>query len=460
MKIFIQLKKENSKEVRYFAIGEHDEQNRFTGYVHGYEGGGEYSDTFIYKNKYLPYMLEEEPIEWDSHVDAFDYVSKNNFDKLDSKIREFINYDTNVLSWHLLDESIELFNGGLVYSNMDINPPSYGLTTWEEGYLEIWTMEDFEKEIKLESKNDLKDYCEDYIYYHGCLPTDFKLFEDSVFETTVYFEEFESILGSELFNKIAMLPYKHYWVDPSFYNGDEHASDFCEIIEWPINSFETNCYERIFAKDFFENDNDGREYGVQYGTYSYSKDIYSLDEVLWFRTPEEVEKNIAEVEKKGIYVDIDYVKFQESNILKYPTDAIFKIKTRSNLEVEVTRNELLTRFNDCFANYDGERVILCSIKEDGLLDLSELDSYFVKSVNICENDLQKTIDFVKAFSFINAEFDFEGDDEYSIESFYATIVDFRIDDDFSIITTLEDLDENYFDVSWDKIKNSDFILQH
>lgn len=460
MKIFIQLKKENSKEVRYFAIGEHDEQNRFTGYVHGYEGGGEYSDTFIYKNKYLPYMLEEEPIEWDSHVDAFDYVSKNNFDKLDSKIREFINYDTNVLSWHLLDESIELFNGGLVYSNMDINPPSYGLTTWEEGYLEIWTMEDFEKEIKLESKNDLKDYCEDYIYYHGCLPTDFKLFEDSVFETTVYFEEFESILGSELFNKIAMLPYKHYWVDPSFYNGDEHASDFCEIIECPINSFETNCYERIFAKDFFENDNDGREYGVQYGTYSYSKDIYSLDEVLWFRTPEEVEKNIAEVERKGIYVDIDYVKFQESNILKYPTDAIFKIKTRSNLEVEVTRNELLTRFNDCFANYDGERVILCSIKEDGLLDLSELDSYFVKSVNICENDLQKTIDFVKAFSFINAEFDFEGDDEYSIESFYATIVDFRIDDDFSIITTLEDLDENYFDVSWDKIKNSDFILQH
>ncbi|MFY4789621.1 hypothetical protein ACOTWR_06800 [Aliarcobacter butzleri] len=460
MKIFIQLKKENSKEVRYFAIGEHDEQNRFTGYVHGYEGGGEYSDTFIYKNKYLPYMLEEEPIEWDSQVDAFDYVSKNNFDKLDSKIREFIDYDTNVLSWHLLDESIELFNSGLVYSNMDINPPSYGLTTWEEGYLEIWTMEDFEKEIKLESKNDLKDYCEDYIYYHGCLPTDFKLFEDSVFETTVYFEEFESILGSELFNKIAMLPYKHYWVDPSFYNGDEHASDFCEIIEWPINSFETNCYERIFAKDFFENDNDGREYGVQYGTYSYSKDIYSLDEVLWFRTPEEVEKNIAEVEKKGIYVDIDYVKFQESNILKYPTDAIFKIKTRSNLEVEVTRNELLTRFNDCFANYDGERVILCSIKEDGLLDLSELDSYFVKSVNICENDLQKTIDFVKAFSFINAEFDFEGDDEYSIESFYATIVDFRIDDDFSIITTLEDLDENYFDVSWDKIKNSDFILQH
>ncbi|MFX4155636.1 hypothetical protein ACOL23_11895 [Aliarcobacter butzleri] len=460
MKIFIQLKKENSKEVRYFAIGEHDEQNRFTGYVHGYEGGGEYSDTFIYKNKYLPYMLEEEPIEWDSQVDAFDYVSKNNFDKLDSKIREFIDYDTNVLSWHLLDESIELFNSGLVYSNMDINPPSYGLTTWEEGYLEIWTMEDFEKEIKLESKNDLKDYCEDYIYYHGCLPTDFKLFEDSVFETTVYFEEFESILGSELFNKIAMLPYKHYWVDPSFYNGDEHASDFCEIVEWPINSFETNCYERIFAKDFFENNNDGREYGVQYGTYSYSKDIYSLDEVLWFRTPEEVEKNIAEVEKKGIYVDIHYVKFQESNILKYPTDAIFKIKTRSNSEVEVTRNELLTRFNDCFANYDGERVILCSIKEDGLLDLSELDSYFVKSVNICENDLQKTIDFVKAFSFINAEFNFEGDDEYSIESFYATIVDFRIDYDFSIITTLEDLDENYFDVSWDKIKNSDFILQH
>ncbi|MCT7648934.1 hypothetical protein [Aliarcobacter butzleri] len=460
MKYYIMLDNENQKFVRYFAIGEHDSEAKFTGLVQGYEGGGQFSDAFIYKNKFLPNICDDEYIDWDEKVVVFDYLSKHSFDELDSKIREFLDFNSATLCWEVLDECKHLFEVGSLFKNMDINPPSYGLTSWPEGRLEIWDLEKFSEEIKLASKDNLKDYCEDYVYYHGCLPTDFKLFEDSVFETIVYFEEFESILGSELFNKIAMLPYKHYWVDPSFYNGEEHASDFCEIVEWPINSFETNCYERIFAKDFFENNNDGREYGVQYGTYSYSKDIYSLDEVLWFRTPEEVEKNIAEVEKKGIYVDIHYVKFQESNILKYPTDAIFKIKTRSNSEVEVTRNELLTRFNDCFANYDGERVILCSIKEDGLLDLSELDSYFVKSVNICENDLQKTIDFVKAFSFINAEFYFEGDDEYSIESFYATIVDFRIDYDFSIITTLEDLDENYFDVSWDKIKNSDFILQH
>ena len=67
MKFFIKLEKQNSNMVRYFAVGEHDSQNKFTGIVYGYEGGGEFSDAFIYKNKFLPSYFEDKPIEWASN---------------------------------------------------------------------------------------------------------------------------------------------------------------------------------------------------------------------------------------------------------------------------------------------------------------------------------------------------------------------------------------------------------
>ena len=64
MNFFIQLDQQNSNTVRYFAIGEHDSENKFTGIVYGYEGGGVHSDAFIYKGKFLPSYFEDEPIEW------------------------------------------------------------------------------------------------------------------------------------------------------------------------------------------------------------------------------------------------------------------------------------------------------------------------------------------------------------------------------------------------------------
>ena len=457
MNFFIQLDQQNSNIVRYFAIGEHDSENKFTGIVYGYEGGGVHSDAFIYKGKFLPSYFEDEPIEWDELEEVFNKISKYKFDELDSKAREFMDFDTNALQWIVLEESKHLFEN-LVYSTMEINPPSYGLTSWEDTPKEEWEFNDFKNEITKHLKDSLVEYCEDHIKHFNAFPVDFVVFEDSFFEIKVLFEDYEALIGKETFDRLALGMYKFYWIDPAFYNNEEHSSDFCEIVEWPINSFETNCYERIFAKDFFENNNDGREYGVQYGTYSYSKDIYSLDEVLWFRTPEEVEKNIAEVEKEGIYVDIDYVKFQKSNILKYSTDAIFYIQTRHS-EAEVTRDELLVRYKDCFAAYNDKKVIVCPINQtNGSLELDELDSYFIKEEDVCVNDLQKTIDYIKVQEFVCAEFDFNGDSEYGIEAFYATILSFKLDSDYSIIVTISDLEDNKFDVSWDKIKNSEFKM--
>ena len=457
MNFFIQLDQQNSNTVRYFAIGEHDSENKFTGIVYGYEGGGVHSDAFIYKGKFLPSYFEDEPIEWDELEEVFNKISKYKFDELDSKAREFMDFDTNALQWIVLEESKHLFEN-LVYSTMEINPPSYGLTSWEDTPKEEWEFNDFKNEITKHLRDSLVEYCEDHIKHFNAFPVDFVVFEDSFFEIKVLFEDYEALIGKETFDRLALGMYKFYWIDPAFYNNEEHSSDFCEIVEWPINSFETNCYERIFAKDFFENNNDGRECGVQYGTYSYSKDIYSLDEVLWFRTPEEVEKNIAEVEKEGIYVDIDYVKFQKSNILKYSTDAIFYIQTRHS-EAEVTRDELLVRYKDCFAAYNDKKVIICPINQtNGSLELDELDSYFIKEEDVCVNDLQKTIDYIKVQEFVCADFDFCGDNEYGIEAFYATISSFKVDNDYSIVATIRDLEDNHFDVSWEKIKDSDFKL--
>ena len=125
----------------------------------------------------------------------------------------------------------------------------------------------------------------------------------------------------------------------------------------------------------------------------------------------------------------------------------------------MTRDELLVRYKDCFAAYNDKKVIICPINQtNGSLELDELDSYFIKEEDVCVNDLQKTIDYIKVQEFVCAEFDFNGDSEYGIEAFYATILSFKLDSDYSIIVTISDLEDNKFDVSWDKIKNSEFKM--
>ena len=106
-----------------------------------------------------------------------------------------------------------------------------------------------------------------------------------------------------------------------------------------------------------------------------------------------------------------------------------------------------------------KKVIVCPINQtNGSLQLDELDSYFIKEEDVCVNDLQKTIDYIKVQEFVCAEFDFCGDNEYGIEAFYATISSFKVDNDYSIVATIRDLEDNHFDVSWEKIKDSDFKL--
>ena len=120
---------------------------------------------------------------------------------------------------------------------------------------------------------------------------------------------------------------------------------------------------------------------------------------------------------------------------------------------------MLVRYEDSFATYNGKKVIICPINQtNDSLELDELDSYYIKEEDVCVHDLQKTIDYIRVQELVCAEFDFNGDSEYGIEAFYATILSFKLDSDYSIIVTISDLEDNKFDVSWDKIKNSEFKM--
>jgi hypothetical protein len=99
--IFIQLSTPNENLVRYFCIGNYDNNNLFTGQVYGYEGGGEFSDQFIYKNKFLPeYDTSGEPLDWECNEELFNFLSIERFDDLDDSIRKILDFDSALLQWN------------------------------------------------------------------------------------------------------------------------------------------------------------------------------------------------------------------------------------------------------------------------------------------------------------------------------------------------------------------------
>ncbi len=200
--IFIQLVQANKKEVRYFCVGFHDKDNKFTGLVHGFEGGGEFSEKLIIQDKFIPDYLNDEPIEWDTLVDAFNRISLYTFDELDEAIREYLDFDTSKQEWEVVEDKMNIFDGKVYSKNMLINPPSYAMTTWDDRDIGYWTMEEFIQILKVNSKDALYEYVEDYIENHKAFPVDCIINMDEDFEFKIEFAEYENILGKEIFEKL------------------------------------------------------------------------------------------------------------------------------------------------------------------------------------------------------------------------------------------------------------------
>ena len=246
--LFIQLSNKNENIVRYFCIGNYNKENLFTGLVYGYEGGGEFSDQFVYKNKYLPmYGKDGEPIDWECNKDLFDFFSKDSFDDLDDEIRKILDFDTILLQWLVIDEQMSIFeNSNLYRVNINCNPPSYGLTSWDNTIYDTWDIDELNIEIKTNSTKVLIEYIDDYITHHNAFPIDMLILLDTEYEVKISLSEFETILG----DKFSILANK---IDKNIYNISIYEMD--EDCSTPFKQYdeETNICSEAEAIEYLRN---------------------------------------------------------------------------------------------------------------------------------------------------------------------------------------------------------------
>lgn len=132
IEIFIQKEHIDRDKIRYYAVGKY-ENNKFTGSVFGYEGGGVYGHIFMVDGKYIPRSINEECLEWEEMEEIFEQLSGIRSDHLEEAIGKYVVLDTSDFPYfkaiYGTDSGLE---GNLVFSTMDKNPPSYANTYWSD----------------------------------------------------------------------------------------------------------------------------------------------------------------------------------------------------------------------------------------------------------------------------------------------------------------------------------------
>ena len=132
IEIFIQKEHIDRDEIRYYAVGKY-ENNKFTGSVFGYEGGGVYGHIWMVDGKYIPQTINEECLEWEEMETIFEQLSGMRSNELEEAIEEYVVLDTTDFPYfkaiYGTDSGLE---NNLVFSTMDRNPPSYANTFWDD----------------------------------------------------------------------------------------------------------------------------------------------------------------------------------------------------------------------------------------------------------------------------------------------------------------------------------------
>lgn len=255
--------------------------------------------------------------------------------------------------------------------------------------------------------------------------------------------------------------YKFFWLDPAYIEGPENdASDLCEVIEWPTENFQINAYTFQMASDLFNDDNDGLEFGVEFAVHEFDGTQGDIVEARWFEFEEERAEYVKEFSSD--YINIDDLDSYKYDLRFYDEDAIFYIKTINGSEAEVTKNELWRYINIDTGNYfvniqeeDDELQLSINpvLKNGNMCCFLDTGAYVSSEEKMLPLDKLTLLKYLQTY-YEEIEFDFDGNDE--IESFWATIDSFRLDTDKSIIVKIKDMEDNYFDISWEEIKNSDF----
>ena len=132
IEVFIQKEYINKDEIRYYAVGKY-ENNKFTGSVFGYEGGGVYGHIFMVDGKYIPQTINEECLEWEDVEEIFEQLSGTKSDYLEEVIGKYVVLDTSKFPYFKAIYGTESgLESNLVFSTMDRNPPSYANTYWSD----------------------------------------------------------------------------------------------------------------------------------------------------------------------------------------------------------------------------------------------------------------------------------------------------------------------------------------
>lgn len=150
----------------------------------------------------------------------------------------------------------------------------------------------------------------------------------------------------------------------------------------------------------------------------------------------------------------------------YSSDTIFKIRKDNGSEAEVTKNELwqlveLDGLSSYFINI--ERLEFLTLNKSPVLKGGHMSPYYNDYSFLNDKEEFLPLDTLVTFYHLDSNytndvgFEFVGNDD--IEAFYARVISFKFDTDNSIIVTIVDMEDNYFDVSWDEIKDSNFDIE-
>lgn len=263
--------------------------------------------------------------------------------------------------------------------------------------------------------------------------------------------------------------YDLFWVDPAFAEGpDKHTSGLCEVVVWPKECLELKCYSKLEYEDY-EHCNNEDQYGLELGSFDCEKTCLESFENIWFETIEQREEYIKE---SGFLLDVEkieeYLEDEKyyKDLRNYSPDTIFYIKKEDGGEAEVFGSELwqlveednIMSFVNIQVEEDGDIRLSHSPKlKDGTMSPYSIDYDYIvqKHLHLPINLLVKLYHLKTNYTG-DVRFDFIGNDD--IEAFYARIESFKLDTDNSIIATIVDMEDEYFDVAWEEIKNSEFDI--
>jgi len=127
--------------VRYFAVGQ-VKDGLFSGLIHGYEGGGEYSEHCMHEGKYMPHDSDGESIEDETMENTLSNLIDRTFmDRCHSMLKKYIKYSIGGYFYEIIDrDALENFQP--VY----FDKPDYANTTFGNP-AKYWSNEEYLMEI-------------------------------------------------------------------------------------------------------------------------------------------------------------------------------------------------------------------------------------------------------------------------------------------------------------------------